>query len=91
MGIAGIMLADRMAETRLTLADGDTTMLTNVLELITQFATIGGGIWLVWGVVVLAGGLKDQNGPGIQSGIWQIVGGGLIIVAAQLFRSISLS
>nr|WP_051924060.1 hypothetical protein [Bifidobacterium biavatii] len=80
-----------MAETRLTLADGDTTMLTNVLELITQFATIGGGIWLVWGVVVLAGGLKDQNGPGIQSGIWQIVGGGLIIVAAQLFRSISLS
>ncbi|WP_033496086.1 hypothetical protein [Bifidobacterium biavatii] len=66
-------------------------MLTNVLELITQFATIGGGIWLVWGVVVLAGGLKDQNGPGIQSGIWQIVGGGLIIVAAQLFRSISLS
>lgn len=42
------------------------------------------------GVVVLAGGLKDHNGPGIQSGVWQLVGGGMIVAAAQLFGQISL-
>lgn len=64
-------------------------LLNQVLEMITRFATIGGGLWLVWGVVVLAGGLKDKNGPALQSGIWQIVGGGLIITAAILFKSVA--
>ena len=59
-------------------------LLNQVLTLVTKFALIGGGLWLVWGVVVLAGGLKDKNGPALQSGIWQIVGGGLIIAAAAL-------
>ena len=68
----------------------DTTLLKNVLEMVSKFAVIGGGLWLVWGVVVLAGGLKDKNGPALQSGIWQIVGGGLIIAAAALFKSIAL-
>ena len=63
-------------------------LLTQVLNLITRFAIIGGGLWLVWGAVVLAGGLKDKNGPALQSGIWQIVGGGLIIAAAALFSSV---
>ena len=58
-------------------------LLNQVLTLVTKFAIIGGGLWLVWGVVVLAGGLKDKNGPALQSGIWQIVGGGLIIVNRQ--------
>ncbi|NLD49100.1 MAG: hypothetical protein GX660_18225 [Clostridiaceae bacterium] len=64
-------------------------LLNQVLELISKFAIIGGGLWLVWGVVVLAGGLKDKNGPALQSGIWQIVGGGLIIAAAALFKGIT--
>ena len=64
-------------------------LLNQVLTMITRFATIGGGLWLVWGVVVLAGGLKDKNGPALQSGIWQIVGGGLIIAAAVLFNSVA--
>jgi len=63
-------------------------LLNDVLELVTKFAIIGGGLWLVWGVVVLAGGLKDKNGPALQSGIWQIVGGGMIIAAAALFSSV---
>ena len=63
-------------------------LLNQVLTLVTRFAIIGGGLWLVWGVVVLAGGLKDKNGPALQSGIWQIVGGGLIIAAAALFSSV---
>lgn len=64
-------------------------LLNQVLELVTKFAIIGGGLWLVWGVIVLAGGLKDKNGPALQSGIWQIVGGGMIITAAALFSSIT--
>ena len=63
-------------------------LLNQVLTLVTKFAIIGGGLWMVWGVVVLAGGLKDKNGPALQSGIWQIVGGGLIIAAAALFSSV---
>lgn len=63
-------------------------LLNQVLSLVTRFAIIGGGLWLVWGVVILAGGLKDKNGPALQSGIWQIVGGGLIIAAAALFSSV---
>lgn len=63
-------------------------LLSQVLDLITKFAITGGGLWLVWGAVILAGGLKDKNGPQLQSGIWQIVGGGLIIAAAALFNSI---
>lgn len=63
--------------------------LQSVLDLVTKFATVGGGLWLVWGVIVLAGALKDKNGPGLQAGIWQIVGGGLIIAAAALFGNIT--
>lgn len=63
-------------------------LLNTVLNLVVKFTQIGGGLWLVYGVVVLAGGLKDKTGPQIQSGIWQIAGGGLIIGASALFNSI---
>ncbi len=65
-------------------------LVQQVIDLITKFATIGGGLWLVWGAIVLAGGLKDKNGPQLQSGIWQVVGGAMIIAAALLFKSIAL-
>lgn len=65
-------------------------MLNSILSLFAQFAIIGGGIWLVWGAIVTGSALKDQNGPQIQSGVWQIVGGGLIIAAAALFMNIAL-
>jgi hypothetical protein len=65
-------------------------MLADVLSLVTKFAIVGGGLWLVWGAIVLAGGLKDKNGPALQSGIWQIVGGGMIIAAAALFSKITI-
>ncbi len=60
-----------------------------VIDLVVKFVTYGGGFWLLWGIVILAGGLKDKNGPALQSGIWQIIGGGLIISAAVLFNSIT--
>jgi len=64
------------------------TLLKQVLTLVQQFATIGGSLWLVWGVIVLAGGLKDKNGPALQSGIWQMVGGGMIVAAAAIFSTL---
>ena len=66
------------------------SVVTSALQLFSQFAIIGGGLWAVWGVITLAGGLKDQNGPATQSGVWQVVGGGLIIAAAALFSNIAL-
>lgn len=65
-------------------------MLQQILSLFVTFATIGGGLLIVWGAIATGTALKDQNGPQIQSGIWQIVGGGLIVAAAQLFNSIAL-
>ena len=50
-------------------------MMSQALTLFVKFATIGGGLWTVWGVITLAGGLRDHQGPQIQSGVWQAVGG----------------
>ena len=63
--------------------------LSSIPSLLTQYATIGGGLWALWGVIVLAGALKDKNGPQLQAGVWQIVGGFLIITAAQIFNFIT--
>ena len=63
-------------------------LLNQILDLFTTFAIIGGGLWLVWGAIVTGGALKDQNGPQIQTGVWQIIGGGLIIAAAALLKVI---
>lgn len=65
-------------------------MLNTILSLFTKFAIIGGGLWLVWGAIITGGALKDHNGPQIQTGVWQIVGGGLIVAAAALFQQIAL-
>ena len=60
----------------------------SIINLIKSAALLGGGIFTIWGVVVLGTSLKDHNGPGIQNGIWQIVGGLLIVAAAALFSSL---
>ncbi|KTR93123.1 hypothetical protein NS220_13455 [Microbacterium testaceum] len=65
-------------------------ILKTVLDLISQFAILGGGLWLLWGAIVLGGGLRDHNGPQIQTGVWQIVGGGLILAAAGLFKTLTV-
>lgn len=67
--------------------NNNTQLLENVFNLISRFTMVGGGLWLIWGTVILAGALKDKNGPQLQQGIWQIVGGGLILAAAIWFSS----
>lgn len=61
----------------------------DLLNLVASFDNIGGSIWMVWGTIVLASSLKDKNGPGLQSGIWQIVGGLMIMTATYLFKNVS--
>lgn len=63
-------------------------LLNQAVQLIVRFVTIGGGGLLVFGIVTVGINLKDHNGPAISSGVLQIVGGALIIAAAQLFQSI---
>lgn len=63
--------------------------ITTILQLLQKAAMLGGGIWSVWGAITLAGGLKDHSGPQTQSGIWQLVGGAVIITAAGLFASLT--
>ena len=67
---------------------GGAALINDVLNMVTQLTIVGGAFWAVWGVIVLAGGLKDKNGPALQSGIWQIVGGALIIIAAAMFKTV---
>ena len=40
-------------------------VMNQVLQIIIKFCTIGGGLWCVWGVIVLAGALKDKCGSTI--------------------------
>lgn len=65
----------------------NTDLLSQVFSLITKFTQVGGGLWLIWGTVMMAGALKDKNGPQLQTAIWQVVGGMLILVAALWFSS----
>lgn len=64
------------------------SVVTNVLSTLTTWVIIGGGFWAVWGAIVLGGGLRDHNSPQLQSGIWQIVGGAIIIAAASGFKTL---
>lgn len=69
--------------------DPGAATLNTVLTTLTTYVKLAGGVLCVWGAVVLGSGLNDHNGPGIQQGIWRIVGGGVIIAAAALFSSLS--
>lgn len=50
-----------------------------------------GGVWTVWGIVVMAGGLNDHNGQDIKQGVLRAVGGALIIAAAAWLTTINVN
>ena len=60
-------------------------LLNEVLWIASQFTRVGGALWLAWGVIILAGAIKDKTGPALQSAIWQIVGGIMIVMTSYLF------
>ena len=59
------------------------------MEIITQIINLISNV-VLFGVIQLAGGLKNHNGGDINSGLWQIAGGVLIILAAALFKQVSI-
>ncbi len=63
-------------------------LMETVLEQIIKYVKIGGGLWVLWGAIVLGLALRDKTGPQIQSGIWQMVGGGLVLAVSTLFSTI---
>ena len=88
--LSGALPQAASADAPVVLAAADGGALTNnVLDLFVTAATLGGGAWTVWGAITFAAGLKDQNGPQTQSGLWQAVGGIVILAAAQLFKALA--
>jgi hypothetical protein len=69
----------------------DPLFLDNLMIKFGVITRIGGTLWVVWGIIVLAGALKDQNGPALQAAIWQIIGGGIIMVASFMFAHLNLN
>ena len=60
-------------------------------EIISKGLIAFGGVWTVWGIVVMAGGLNDHNGQDIKQGVLRAVGGALIIVAAAWLTTINVN
>lgn len=65
-------------------------LFNQVLSIASKGVIAFGGFWLVWGLIVLASGIKDKTAPDIKQGIGQIVGGAMIIVAGALITTITL-
>lgn len=66
-------------------------LFSGVINLIRVAVIAGGSLWLIVGVVILALGLKNKEAPQIQSGIWQVVGGAMIIAAGAFLATIDLN
>lgn len=52
---------------------------------IATWVAIAGAAWAVWGAVGVGTAMHDHNGPGIQAGLWKLVGGAIIGVAGAMF------
>ena len=65
-------------------------MFTQIMGLLQKGVTGVGAIIAVFGAVNLGRSFKDSNGPGIGSGIAEIVGGAIIIAAAAFISNVTL-
>lgn len=74
---------------RVTLAADGNQLFGEAKGTMVTWVTIGGGLWLVWGVVSFASALDDQNGPDMKRGMWKIIGGAMVMVAAQIFNRVA--
>ena len=65
-------------------------MFTQMITLLSKGVLAAGALRAVWGMISVGRGLKDSNGPGIQNGIMELIGGGIVIAASQLITTITL-
>lgn len=70
-------------------ASGNVLLYETLINFITSFFEIGGSLWSVLGVIRLASSMHERSGPGIQSALWQIVGGVALILSAILYRTLN--
>ena len=61
------------------------------MKIISSGLVAFGGVWAIWGIVTLAGGLNDHNGQDIKQGVLRAIGGALIGVAALWLTSIDFN
>ncbi len=59
-----------------------------VLDIVYKGVFAFGGLWVVWGAITLGVGIKDKTGPQISQGFGTLIGGGMIVLAAQLIKQI---
>lgn len=80
----------QMVEMISTLYYGGLKMETVATVLKTISAVIGGygAFRVVWGLIILGGGIKDQTAPDIKQGIGEIAGGALIVLVAAIILTI---
>lgn len=63
----------------------------NSMLQITQKGLVAlGGFYVIWGLVVLAGGFKDKTAPEVKQGMGQMIAGAMILLAAAFVTQISL-
>ena len=65
-------------------------MFTQMITLLSKGVLAAGALLAVWGIITVGRFLKDTNGPGIQNGIMELIGGGIVIAASQLITTITL-
>lgn len=65
--------------------------LTDAQTLLSEGTEKIGILLAAWGVILIGINLKDHNGPSINGGILQVVGGVIIFAASKLIASADMS
>lgn len=68
----------------------DLTIFTNMMELFSIGIVALGGIYCIIGMMSIARGYKDHAGADMNTGISQIVSGGIYILASVMVKTITL-
>lgn len=65
------------------------SMFSEVMSLLSKGVGILGAVLAIFGIVTIGRSIKDSNGPGIGNGIAEVVGGGIIVLAAAMFSNVT--
>lgn len=70
---------------------GDLSIFNDMMELFAKGVGTLGAVYCVVGLLSIARGYKDHAGADMNTGISQIVSGGIYILAAVVLKTITLS
>lgn len=66
-------------------------LFTKGMSLLSTAIIAGGSIYLAFGLIALGTGLKNHQGPEIRDGIFQVIGGVVIIVVGGWLATIQIA